>query len=621
MDGFINLYKPKAFTSHDALNIIRRNFRGTKIGHGGTLDPDATGVLPVCIGKGTKLQDLVMGGDKAYRADVIFGLTSLSLDCGEEVTVTDDHYDLDIEKLKTVLRSFLGKQEQYPPMVSAIKQNGVPLYKLARRGKTVETKPRSIEIYELELLEVHAEEPQPRIRIEVKCSKGTYIRSLGRDLGEAMGTTAVIDNLERTASGMFTLENAYSMEQIKALCEAKDYSFLLPMEAAVSSLPSFSLKNGEQWRGILDGTAFSVPEQDRKDLDGEVAIYDPCGELMAIGEITEGKLKPKKILWEIAKGKTPMMLCNTPTLPDSAEHTAVVIGNFDGVHLGHRFLLEHCAKAAEKKGLSSVALTFTPHPEEVLHQNTHYYLQSEEQKCNAIAALGIQILICAPFDGNLANMDAETFISEILKDRLRADVVFVGDDFSFGCGGKGTAETLREKCGKYGIEVNILPRLTYGNEVISSSRIKKVLDSGNILEASRLLGRPYTVEGEVLHGRELGRTIGFPTANLSFAPQLHIPRSGVYGALVRINGKKYEGVACIGRRPTIAEGQAVNLEVHILDFDGDLYGKKISVTLLTFLRDEKKFDSLEALKAGITADTEKVKKYFQKRNFSSCNRS
>lgn len=617
MDGFINLYKPKAFTSHDALNIIRRNFRGTKVGHGGTLDPDATGVLPVCIGKGTKLQDLVMGGDKAYRADVIFGLTSLSLDCGEEVTVTDDHYALDTVKLKTVLRSFLGKQEQYPPMVSAIKQNGVPLYKLARRGKTVETEPRSIEIYELELLEVHAEEPQPRIRIEIKCSKGTYIRSLGRDLGEAMGTTAVIDNLERTASGMFTLENAYSMEQIKALCEAKDYSFLLPMEAAVSSLPSFSLKNGEQWRAILGGA--SVPIADFP--EGEVAIFDPCGELMAIGKAEDGNIKPQKILWESRKRKAPMVIKKdlTPLSPEN--DTAVVIGNFDGVHLGHRFLIEHCVKEAEKAGLLSAALTFDPHPDVFFGKTEHCYLQSEAQKCTLIDALGVDMLICAPFNESLANMTEESFISEILIKSLRAKTVFVGDDFSFGCGGRGDAKALKEKCSKYQMEVRILPQLTYGQEEISSSRIKSLLQKGNVREASQLLGRPYTVEGEVLHGREIGRTIGFPTANLAFAPHLLVPRSGVYGALVRIDGKKYQSIASIGRRPTIAEGQTVNLEAHILDFDGDLYGKNISVTLLTFLRNEKKFDSLDALKAGITADIENVKNYFQKRNFSSCNRS
>lgn len=615
MDGFINLYKPKDFTSHDALNIVRRNFRGTKVGHGGTLDPDATGVLPVCIGRSTKLQDFVMSGDKAYQADVIFGLTSLSLDCGEEVTVTDNHYVLDTERLKAVLASFIGKQEQYPPAVSAIKQNGVPLYKLARRGKAVETKPRHIEIYDIALLEVHSEETQPRIRIAVKCSKGTYIRSLGRDIGEAMGTTAVIDRLERTASGVFSLENAYTLEEIKDFCEKKDYSFLIPMEEAVKNLPGFSLQTGKQWRTVLGGNAVPAENTD----NGTVAIFDPCGDLLAIGEAEDGKIKPKKILWESRKRKAPMIIKKdlTPLSPEN--DTAVVIGNFDGVHLGHRFLIEHCVKEAEKTGLLSAVLTFVPHPDDFFGKTEHRYLQSDAQKYALIDALGADMLICAPFDQNLANMEEDTFISEILVKKLRTKTVFVGDDFSFGCRGRGDAKTLKEKCGGYGIEVKILPQLTYDNEVISSSRIKALLEKGNVLKGSRLLGRPYTINGEVLHGREIGRTIGFPTANLAFAPRIHVPRSGVYAALVRIDGKRYQSIASIGRRPTIAPGQAVNLEVHILDFNEDLYGKEISVTLLAFLRNEKKFESLDALKEGITTDIENVENYFQKYWFKTCN--
>lgn len=616
MDGFINLYKPKDFTSHDALNIVRRNFRGTKIGHGGTLDPDATGVLPVCIGKGTKLQDLVMGGDKAYQADVIFGLTSVSLDCGSEVIVTDANYKLDVDRLKKVLAGFIGKQEQYPPMVSAIKQNGVPLYKLARRGETVEMKPRSIEIYDLELMEIYADEEHPRIRIAVECSKGTYIRSLGRDIGEAMGTTAVIDRLERSASGMFSLDNAYTLEQVKEFCDRKDYSFIIPMEEAVKKLSRYDLKNGEEWRAVLDGT--SVSAKDVK--DGDIAIYDPSGELMAIGKAEEGMVKPKKILWETRKRKSPMMIFDDISGFTCSGSTAVVIGNFDGVHLGHRYLIEHCVKNAEKNGLFSAVLTFVPHPKVFFGDEEHRYLQSEKNKALCIDHLGADILINAPFDEDISKMDEDSFISDVLQKKLDAKCVFVGDDFSFGCGGIGTADSLKEKCSAYGIEVKIIPQLTFRNAEISSSRIKKALSDGNIIEVSRLMGRPYVVEGEVVHGREIGRTIGFPTANLVLDPTLHLPCSGVYVAQVRVSGKKYEGVACIGSRPTIEEGQSINLEVHILHLDENLYGKIISVTLLSFIRGEKKFGSLDELKNAISEDKEKTKKYFQKRRSSSCNR-
>lgn len=615
MDGFINLYKPANFTSHDALNIVRRSFRGTKIGHGGTLDPDATGVLPVCIGKGTKLQDLVMGGNKAYEADVIFGLTSLSLDRGSEVTVTDDAYVLDVEKLEQVLKGFVGKQMQIPPAVSAIKKNGVPLYKRARRGETVETEPRAIEIYALELKNIWVDEPFPRIRIAVRCSKGTYIRSLGRDIGEAMGTTAVIDRLNRTVSGMFSLENSVTMEEIRECCERKDYSFLIPMEAAVADLSRFDVKDGAQWKAVLDGNALAANEME----NGDVSVYDPCGHLMAVAKAEDGWLKPRKILWEHRKRKGPMKMVRDPEGTDFPEGTAVVIGNFDGVHLGHRFLIEQCVRDAERKGLSSVVLTFDPHPKEYFGTEDHFYLQSFREKTAILDELGADLLVSLPFDKEMADMKPERFFEELLLKQLHGKAVYVGDDFSYGRGGLGTAESLKNQGEEHGVEVCVIPRLTYHGEIISSSRIKAALLAGNIPEASRLLGQPYIVSGVVQHGREIGRTIGFPTANICFEEGILIPRSGVYIARVRCGGKKYEGVACIGRRPTVEPGQNVNLEVHLLDFDADLYGKEISVTLISFLRGEKQFGSLDELKSAIAADTEKTKKFFQKRRSNSCN--
>ena len=614
MDGFINLYKPKDFTSHDALNIVRRNFRGTKIGHGGTLDPDATGVLPVCLGKATKLQDMVMGGDKAYEADVLFGVDSLSLDCGSDVVVTDSEFCLDLEKLQTVLAGFVGKQQQYPPAVSAIKQNGVPLYKLARRGETIETKPREIEIYELLLKEVYADEAHPRIRIAVKCSKGTYIRSLGRDIGAAMGTTAIIDRLERSRAGMFSLENAVTLDEIKAMCDQKDYSFILPMDAAVKDLPRFELTTGEEWKAVLDGNVLTAEGMN----PGEAAIYDPYGSLMAVGTVSEGKIHPDKILWEARKRQKPMI---SAALDEKLpfDKTAVVIGNFDGLHLGHRFLIEHCLKDAEREGLASVVLTFSPHPKIYFGDQQHYCLQQESDKKKCIDQLGADALVVAAFKESFAELSETEFVENVLKEHFKAKKVYIGDDFSFGKGRCGTADSLKVLCGEVGIEVMIIPRLLYGDAAVSSSRIKEALAKGDIGTAVHLLGRPYTIHGEVVHGREIGRTLGFPTANLDLEPDLFCPRSGGYIAYARYGGKKHEAVACISGRPTVEEGQRKNLEVHILDDAPDLYGMEMTVTLLGFLRGEQKFDSLDALKAGIAADVERTKNFFAKRRGGSCN--
>lgn len=615
MDGFINLYKPPGFTSHDALNIIRRSFPGTKIGHGGTLDPAATGVLPVCLGKATKLQDMVMGQTKVYEADVIFGLTSLSLDMSGEVRVTDRNFVLDEENLKTVLKSFVGEQMQLPPAVSAIKQGGVPLYKLARKGQQVELKPRRIVIQEITLKEVYAGEQQPRIRIAVTCEKGTYIRSLGRDIGTALGTTAVIDRLVRLAAGDFTVAGAYTLEEIEILTKKRDYSFVMPMDFAVRDLSVYQVKDGKEWKAMTDGN--SITEQEM--ADGKVAVYDMHHVLMAIAEAENGVLLPKKILWQRRKRKESLAEVMGLAHYDRKEASAVVIGNFDGVHLGHRFLIEHCVKAAEAKGLTSVVFTFYPHPKIFFGAGDHSYLSTGEEKSRIIDGLGADVLLTADFDDGFAKISAERFVGEILKDKLHAALVYVGEDFTFGKDGGGDAQTLKTVAAQYGIEVEILPEVTYQGQRISTSKIKEFLAKGDVIAASHLLGGAYTVSGTVSHGNELGRDLGFPTANLDFPPGIFIPKAGVYIAYADYNGVKREAVANVGKRPTVEDGLLPNIEVHILSEVPDLYGKKLTVTLLCMIREEKKFASLADLSEAIALDREKAENFFENRRGGSCN--
>lgn len=615
MDGFINLYKPKDFTSHDALNIIRRHFPGTKIGHGGTLDPDATGVLPVCLGKATKLQDMVMGQTKVYETDVIFGLTSLSLDRSGEVTVTDENFVLDEEKLNTVVQEFVGEQMQLPPAVSAIKQKGVPLYKLAKKGQPVEVKMRPVVIYEISIKGIYAGEKQPRVRIAVKCGKGTYIRALGRDIGKAMGTTAIIDRLVRVVAGAFSAENASTLEEIEALAKKKDYSFVIPMDFAVKDLPHYQVKDGKEWKAMLDGS--TIEEQETG--DGKIAVYDMNQALMAIAEAESGVLQPKKILWETKKRKKPMLEINGLDHYESEEAVAVVIGNFDGVHLGHRFLIEHCVKAAEARGLTSVVLTFSPHPKIFFGAEDHWYLSTRQGKKQIIDGLGADVLLTADFNDDFAAKSDEWFVSEILKDKLHAKLVYVGEDFSFGKDGCGNAETLKTIGAEHGITVKVLPKVTYHGERISTSKIKQLLENGNVIEASHLLGSAYTVSGIVTHGNELGRDLGFPTANLDFSDDLFIPKSGVYIAYANYDGIKREAVANIGNRPTVDDGLKLNIEVHVLGEVPDLYGKKLTVTLLCMIRPEKKFANLTELSEAIALDREKTKNFFENRRSNPCN--
>ncbi len=616
MDGLINLFKSKDFTSHDALNIIRRYFPGTKIGHGGTLDPAATGVLPVCLGKATKLQDLIMSGDKCYEADIVFGVDSFSLDLSGEYDVVDDHFLLTEDALKKVLASFIGVSDQLPPLVSAIKQQGVPLYKRARRGETVAVEPRRIEIYELTLKDIINDGSQPRARIFVHCSKGTYIRSLARDIGKAMGTAAVVDRLTRLSSGRFSAENAVTLAEFEKRAKEGDLSFVMPMEEALKAYPRYDIDDAMTMKALSDGKSVSVENM----TDGRYVIYEPLGSVFALGCVDNGWLKTDSLLFSARKRQGKMKNIAAVRDLDTSGGSAVVIGNFDGVHLGHQLLIDRCVKEAERAALSSVVLTFSPHPRIFFGDPDQKSICTDSDKAARIDALGADVLLTLPFDEKLASLQAEDFIGDILCKGLNAKKVFVGDDFTFGKEAKGSSRTLAAASEKGLFDLFVAPLLCFRGEEISSTRVKKLLAAGNVTEAGRILGRPYSLKGEVVHGKEVGRGIGFPTANIDFPEETAAVKSGVYIASVNVDGKKYAAVTSVGHRPTVSAGQPLNVESHLLDFEGDLYGKMMTVTLISYLREEKKFDSLESLKEAIAADKEKAENFFEKRKNSSCNR-
>lgn len=203
MDGIINVYKEKGYTSHDVVAIVRKTLNIKKVGHTGTLDPDAEGVLPVCIGQATKLADYIMAERKSYRAEITFGAETTTQDASGEVVEKFD-YEFNEEALREAVKSFIGKQTQLPPMYSAIKVNGKKLYELAREGKEIERKTRNIEIFDIKIVDIM---PPDRAIIDVDCSKGTYIRSLCSDIGKKLGWGAYMSQLTRTASGNFHIED------------------------------------------------------------------------------------------------------------------------------------------------------------------------------------------------------------------------------------------------------------------------------------------------------------------------------------------------------------------------------------------------------------------------------
>lgn len=229
MDGLLLIDKPSGPTSHDVVDLIRRRFRIGKVGHGGSLDPQATGLLIILLGKGTKASNLFLGSDKEYEGTVRLGVTTDSYDLDGQVTSEVDASGITRERLEAELAKFHGDMMQVPPMVSAIKKDGVPLYKLARQGETIERAPRFIHLYECSL---QAFNP-PDADIRVRCTKGTYIRSICHDLGQALGCGAALARLRRTGSGRFRVEEAMPLDAVLALDRAALESRLIPLSRAM----------------------------------------------------------------------------------------------------------------------------------------------------------------------------------------------------------------------------------------------------------------------------------------------------------------------------------------------------------------------------------------------------
>lgn len=232
MDGIINIYKEKGFTSHDVVAVVRRTIKQKKVGHTGTLDPEAEGVLPVCVGRGTKLADYIMATDKEYLAQLTLGITTTTQDHTGEV-IESKPVDFDEEKIRLAVSKFIGEITQIPPMYSAIKIRGKKLYELAREGKEIERTARKIFI---ENIVIQRFIPPNKVEILVTCSKGTYIRTLCNDIGNELGSGGHMSSLLRTRSGNFTLENAITLENLKEICEnGNEESALLPMEKALAA--------------------------------------------------------------------------------------------------------------------------------------------------------------------------------------------------------------------------------------------------------------------------------------------------------------------------------------------------------------------------------------------------
>ncbi|WP_320195480.1 bifunctional riboflavin kinase/FAD synthetase [Agrobacterium rosae] len=296
-------------------------------------------------------------------------------------------------------------------------------------------------------------------------------------------------------------------------------------------------------------------------------------------------------------------------LPDSLKGGVVAIGNFDGVHRGHRAVLDRALELARARNIPVLALTFEPHPRTVFRPETPVFrLTPGPVKARLLVAEGFQSVIEYPFDRDFAQRSAEDFVKSVLVDWLGASAVVTGFDFHFGKGREGGPAFLMEAGRRHGFDVTLVDAFRdEGAEVVSSSRIRELLAQGDVVGAAGLLGYRYTVEAEVIGGQKLGRTLGYPTANMALPPETEL-KPGIYAVRFRrMDGRLYDGVASFGYRPTVTDNGAALLETFVFDFSGDLYGELCSVSFFGHLRDELKFDGLEALVAQIKRDEEEAR--------------
>ena len=282
--------------------------------------------------------------------------------------------------------------------------------------------------------------------------------------------------------------------------------------------------------------------------------------------------------------------------------TVVTIGNFDGVHKGHQVLIEKTATYAKARGIKSAVFTFLNHPINYFVPEKVKNIFDEKEKERLIEGFGIDYLIDIPFDKAMTQISAEQFIVKILKDKIHAKKIVVGYDFTFARNKEGTVDVLREMGHEYGIEVEIVQPIKINGIRVSSTFIRELISEGRVDEIPQYLGTPYVIEGEIIHGKANGRKMGYPTANISLKDQIIKPKNGIYASRVIIDGKKYFGATNVGMNPTV-NGKYLSIETNILDFNEDIYGKRVRIEFLEKIRDEKKFESLDELRKQLDLDT------------------
>lgn len=296
------------------------------------------------------------------------------------------------------------------------------------------------------------------------------------------------------------------------------------------------------------------------------------------------------------------------------KYRTVVLGNFDGLHIGHQQLIRLGRTIADEQQEELAVFTFYPQMQEVFDPD-FCYLLPEAEKLEHLRQLQVDVIEVVPFEKQVAQLSPEDFVRTILVEKLRARHVVVGFNYSFGYRGAGDPALLQQLGERYGIAVTVMEHCDVNGEIVSSTAIRNYLKDGEVEKANQMLGYAYAITGPVCHGNEIGRTIGFPTANISVEPHILLPANGVYAALTTVDGKVYPSILNIGLRPTIEKSVGLTVEVNLLDFHADIYGKEIRTELHAFLRKEQKFSGLNGLKAQLQQDEAHAREFFTAAGF------
>ncbi len=291
-------------------------------------------------------------------------------------------------------------------------------------------------------------------------------------------------------------------------------------------------------------------------------------------------------------------------------NSAVTLGKFDGLHRGHQLLINKIIEQ-KSRGYQAVMFTFMLHPGNLFSDKEIELIYTEEEKKYILEQWGLDVLVSYPFTRETASMEPEEFIQEVLIHKLDAKLIVVGSDYRFGKNRRGDTDLLKKWSSHYGYELCVIDKIRAEDKEIGSSLIRAELKDGNMEMVNDLLGNPYSIMGQVLHGRKIGRTIGFPTINLIPNSNKLLPPDGVYASVTTINGEKYPGLTNIGLNPTVGETPEKRVETYIFDYDNDLYNSFVSVALYSKERGEEKFNSLEELKEQMNKDIEYGRAYFR----------